>query len=382
VSGAQPPDKLGRSRIEDPIASGLAVARAAQRIGELEVAETTLAELYAAYPAHAEVAGSYARLLLAQGRHEEARDVAIAGGPLVGMRAEAAGLAAFQLGELEAADAAFAALEVDAAATGHAAGAGRALLLRGLVAHRRGQLGLASERYREAARRLGDAGERHAAATAEVGLGAVLVERGRASEALPVLASAGAVFGELRSADEVSAAELHRASALLLVGQLDGARAAAEAALAGSEGSHPLRGRALIVTGEAHRRLGDEPAALRCYREALAIAALRDDARGQLRAHIALAEAGQRDGDGVVATPGRPRAGGWRCAIRRRWRARPARRSATRPSRSPGPAPRPRPAPAMPIASSARFAVTPSRRSSPSACASPAWRAAKPTTPA
>jgi GAF domain-containing protein len=299
--GVSPPPDETRFAIdaEDPVRAGLAIARTAQRVGELDVAEATLAELHAGHPDHPEVAGAYARLLVEQARYAEAREVATSAGPLAGLRAEAAGLAAFHLGELDAADAAFAAIEIEAATSADGTAAGRAALLRGMVAHRRGQLGLASERYREAARRFTEAGERHAAAAAELDLGAVLVERGRASDALPLLTGAGQVLADVGSATEACVADLHRSSALLLLGQVDAARAAAEAALARTEQVPQLRARALIVAGDACKRLGDEPAALRHHRESLAIAALRDDARGQLRAHIALAEAGQHDGDGI-----------------------------------------------------------------------------------
>jgi serine/threonine-protein kinase PknK len=299
--GLAPPPTGSRFAIDaDPVRAGLAIARTAQRLGELDAAEATLAELHAAHPTHPEVAGTYARLLVLRARYQEARDVAAAAGPLAGLRAEAAGLAALHLGELDAADLAFAALEVEAATAGHGAAGGHAARLRGMVAHRRGQLGLASDRYREAARRLGEAGERHAAAAAELDLGTVLVERGRASEALVVLASAGTVLGELGSAIEACVVDLQRSRALLRVGQLDGAMAAAQAALARTDQAPQLRSRALIAAGEAGKRLGDEPAALRSYREALAVAVHRGDARDQLRAHVALAEAGQRDGDGLA----------------------------------------------------------------------------------
>ncbi|HEX4420330.1 MAG TPA: sigma 54-interacting transcriptional regulator [Kofleriaceae bacterium] len=288
----------------DPVVAGLVSARAAQRAGELDAAEAALAALHAAHPADAEVAGSYARLLVTRARYAEARRVALdpARGPataggLRGLRAEAAGLAAFYLGELDAADAAFAGLEVGAAAAGEPATAGRALSLRGMVAQQRGQLGLASDRYHEAWRRLGDAGELHAAATAELNLGTVLAERGRASEALPRLAAAGRVFAELGAATELCAAELNRGNALVLVGQIADARVAAEAAVARAGGAPHLRAFALIVAGDAARRLDDEPGAIRRYREALAIAVQRGDAHAQISARIALAEAGQRDAD-------------------------------------------------------------------------------------
>ena len=127
-----------------------------------------------------------------------------------------------------------------------------------MVAQQRGQLGLASDRYREAARRLGEVGEIHAAAIAELNLGTVLAERGRASEALPRLAAAGRVFAELGATTEQIAADLNRGNALLAVGQVDDARAAAERALARADGAPHLRAFALLVLGDARRRLGDD----------------------------------------------------------------------------------------------------------------------------
>src|SRR5262249_30365839 len=146
----------------EPVQARLIAARAAQHAGELDAAEAALAALHAAHPGHAEVAGRYAELLVARSRDREAREVAAACRPLAGLAAEAGGLAPCHLGELDAADAAFAALEVGAAASDDGAAAGRASWLRGMVARQRGQLGLASDRYREAARRLGEAGEVHA----------------------------------------------------------------------------------------------------------------------------------------------------------------------------------------------------------------------------
>src|SRR5262249_2568564 len=131
-------------------------------------------------------------------------------------------------------------------------------------------------------------------------LGTVLAERGRASEALPRLAAAGRVLAALGATTELIAADLNRGNALLAVGQLEEARAAADAALERAGGGAPhLRAFALLVVGDTRRRLGDEAGALRSYREALAIGAERGDAHAQISAYVALAEAGQRDGDGV-----------------------------------------------------------------------------------
>ena len=277
----------------DPVEAQLVVARAAQRSGDLDAAERTLARLHAQDPEHAEIAGTFARLLVTRSRFADARRVAtIGGGAVTGLRAEAAGLAAFYLGELEEADRAFATLEVSGTASGDGAAVGRALSLRGMVAQQRGQLGLASDRYRDAARRLAEVGEVHAAATAELNLGTALAERGRASEALPRLAAAGRVFADLGATTEQVAADLNRGNALLAVGQAAEARVAAEAAVARADGAPHLRAFALLVLGDAHGKLGDEPGAERCYREALAIGVERDDAHAQVSAYIALAEAG------------------------------------------------------------------------------------------
>ncbi len=272
----------------DAAEAQLVIARAQQRAGDLDAAEATLAALHRAHPAHAEVAGTYARLLVTRSRFADARAIARAGGTLAGLRAEAAGLAAFYLGELDEADRAFAALEAGA----DDATLGRALSLRGMVAQQRGQLALASDRYRQAATRLEAIGEIHAAATAELNLGTVLAERGRASEALPRLAAASSVFAQLGATTEQIAADLNRGNALLAVGLADEARAAAEAALA-REASPHLEAFALLVLGDAHRRLGDAAAAKSAYTDALALGREHGDAHAQISAYIALAEAGE-----------------------------------------------------------------------------------------
>ncbi|HEY5947431.1 MAG TPA: GAF domain-containing protein, partial [Kofleriaceae bacterium] len=177
-------------------------------------------------------------------------------------------------------------------AAGDGATVGRALSLRGMVAQQRGQLGLASDRYREAARKLDEVGEIHAAAVAELNLGTALAERGRASEALPRLAAASRVFAELGATTEQVAADLNRGNALLAVGQAEDAYAAADAALAHADGAPHLRAFALLVLGDSLRRLGEEKSAERSYREALAIGVERGDAHAQISAYVALAEAG------------------------------------------------------------------------------------------
>src|SRR5690606_4596270 len=75
----------------DPVAAQLVIARAAQRAGDLDAAEATLATLHAENPEHPDVAGTYARLLVTRSRFDDARRVASAGGALSGLRAEAAG---------------------------------------------------------------------------------------------------------------------------------------------------------------------------------------------------------------------------------------------------------------------------------------------------
>jgi transcriptional regulator with GAF, ATPase, and Fis domain/Tfp pilus assembly protein PilF len=287
----------------DPIEARLVLARTAQRAGDLAIAERELERLHADHPAHAEIAGTYARLLVTRSRYANARSVAtngaLANTPLSGLRAEAAGLAAFYLGELDAAESAFAALESGARAAHDTLSTGRALSLRGMVAQQRGHLAIASERYAEAAKRLGDVGEIHAAATAELNLGTVLAERGRASEGLPRLAAAERVFTELGATTELCAAELNRGNALVAVNQFAEAQLAAKAAVDRTTGVPHLRAFALIVYGDALERSGEHEAGATAYREALAIALERKDSHAQISAHIALAEAGLRDGDGV-----------------------------------------------------------------------------------
>ena len=276
----------------DPIEVQLFIARASQRAGNLDAAETQLAALYRDHPSHPDVAGIYARLLVTRSRYAAARQVAASAGPVVGLAAEAWGLAAFYLGDLDEAERLFAALEVTATTAGEDAALGRALSLRGMVAQQRGQLAIASDRYRDAMRRLRDSGELHAAAVAELNLGTVLSERGRAGEALPRLVAAGQVFATLGAATEQVAATMNRGNALLALGQVTEACAAAETALAGAHGAPHLRAFALLIIGDAKRRAGDNVGGEHAYREALRIAIDRCDIPAQLSARIALSEIG------------------------------------------------------------------------------------------
>jgi len=100
------------------------------------------------------------------------------------------------------------------------------------------------------------------------------------------------VFADLAATTEQVAADLNRGNALLAVGQAAEARTAAEQGLAQAAGAPHLRAFALLVLGDARRRLGDDAGAERAYREALAIGSERDDAHAQISAYIALAEAG------------------------------------------------------------------------------------------
>ena len=281
----------------------LVVARAAQRAGELDTAEATLGRLHAAHPTRDDVTGAYARLLVTRARYAEAAAIARGdGGPVAGLRAEALGLAALYQGELDDADRAFAALELGGTAAAEGATIGRALSLRGMVAQHRGQLALAGDRYREAARRLDEVGEIHAAATAELNLGTVLAERGHASESLPRLAAAARVFAALDATTESLAAELARANSLLAVGQVEDARGVADATVAAAAGAPHLRAFAMLVAGDARVRLGDGVTAERAYRGALELAQALGDAQAQLAAHVALAEAGHAPADEAAVT--------------------------------------------------------------------------------
>jgi transcriptional regulator with GAF, ATPase, and Fis domain/Tfp pilus assembly protein PilF len=276
----------------DPVQAHLLIARTTQRAGELDAAEAKLAALYAEQPSHPDVAGAYARLLVTRSQYALAQQVARSIGPPTGLRAEAAGLAAFYLGDLEQADQLFSSIESSAASTRDSAALGRALLLRGMVAQQRGQLALASDRYREAAKQLHAVGEIHAAAVADLNLGTVLSERGRPGEALPRLVEAWHVFGELGATTEQVAANVNRSNALLALGQIHDARATAESALRAAAGAPHLRAFALLVLGDTKRRLGEKSGAKTAYEEALQIATDRGDAQAQLSAHIALAELG------------------------------------------------------------------------------------------
>src|SRR3569623_2033131 len=109
---------------------------------------------------------------------------------------------------------------------------------------------------------------------------------------LPLPSSCSHAAAPLGATTEQIAADLNRGNALLAVGRAEEARAAAQAALA-REASPHLKAFALLVLGDAQRRLGDASAAKASYGEALAIGKEHGDAHVQISAYIALAEAGE-----------------------------------------------------------------------------------------
>jgi transcriptional regulator with GAF, ATPase, and Fis domain len=263
-------------------AARLIAARALQRLGALDAAEQVLAELYADAPADDELAGAYARLLVARARYGEA--AAIAGevtaltqrarrapAPGLALRLEAAGLAALYQGGLDDADRGFAGLETMARADGDDAITARALALRGMVAQQRGELALAAELHGKAGDAARRAGEVHAAAVADVNRGTALAERGQFGAAAPVLAAAVAALTELGAQAELVGAEFNHGNALLGLGDTAGARAAAGRAVARATaaGAPVMAVFARLLDGDCARRDGDLAAARASYADAV-----------------------------------------------------------------------------------------------------------------
>ena len=258
----------------------LVLARAHQRAGDGAAAETILAALAAEQPGDADVAGAYARLLVARGRYDDALAAVAAVGALPrssggALCAEAAGSALLYRGDAAAADARFVEAEAIAVALGDRALMGRARSLRGMAAQHRGDLAAASAWYRDAAVDSRAGGDLHAAAIAELNHGTTLAERGRHGEALPVLAAATAALAALGHVVERAAAEIDRGLSLLAVGQVDAADAAARAAAAAADVDRAphLAVFARLLAGDVARRRGDVERAAAAYEDARALAA-------------------------------------------------------------------------------------------------------------
>jgi Bacterial regulatory protein, Fis family len=327
----------------DALLAGVLGADALAGAGELDAADALLASLderladvrgdAAARDRRAELAGHRARLLVARGRHREARAVLAVTGSDTALAAEAAGRAALALGELPAAAHAFAALEARAAASGDTVTSGRAAALQAQLACERGQLALACDRYRAAARQLDELGELAAAAACEAALGRALIDRGRASCALAPLASAARRFAALEDRAAWGAAALARGTALARVGQLDAAAGAAAAVVAAAGDAPGLRAAALVLIGDTRHRLGDPAAGTTALHAALALATTHDDRPGQLAAHLALTAVGRGAADDAAVAA--------LCASdddRDRWTLARGRRALVAPATRPAPA--------------------------------------------
>ncbi len=287
----------------------LMLARARQKSGDLDSAQSVLAPMYGETPDDGEVAGAYARVLVARGRYTEAADVAgelPAGDTLDGgaaVRLESAGLAALYRGDPAAAAATFAELERRAGLAGDRALAGRALGLAGLAAHARGDIATAATLYERAAENARAAADVHAAAVYELNRATAHAERGRHGAALDALEAALAALQRLGDVPELAAALYNRGVELLMVGEVDAAARAAERALqiARAHGTPQMQLYARLLQGDVARRTGDRAAAAAAYRDALAAAGAEGPAaRERLVARInlgeVLAEAGDRAG--------------------------------------------------------------------------------------
>jgi transcriptional regulator with GAF, ATPase, and Fis domain len=324
VARAAAPDVLAPAEIAR---ARLVAARAAQRAGDLDTAEAELTALaselgvarhatedaaHVDATSHAtsddaalrvEVAGARARLLVSRGRHDDALAIAEAAlatapatmGPGAQLLLEAAGLAAFYRGDLDAAEARFAELERAAEHAGPAI-SGRAAALAAMVALQRGDLAGAAARQQVAAEAARTAGDFHAAAVADLNLATTLAERGRHGDALPVLARAIAALDALGARGERAAAEFNRGTALIAVGDVEGAEAAARAALGLADGDVAIY--AELLLGDIARRRGEAVAARKRYDAARERAA---GGHARLCALAARAELALAEGDAELA---------------------------------------------------------------------------------
>lgn len=282
--------------------AGLALARVRHKRGDLDGAERVLRTLIAherdeaSQAAGTHVArGMVARILIARGRYEDAERAA--GEPDIGpdatshvrlspglaLRLESAGLARLYRGDIDGAEHAFERLEQlarsqleresddDGVGVDGASGRatlGRALSLRGMVAHSRGNIAEAAVLYRDAGTHASAAGDVHAAAVYDINQATAHSERGRFGDALRALSSARDALARLGNVTQLAAALFNRGIALLSLGQIAAARRAAEEALRTARTPRMLAYAHLLV-GDTCRREGDLGRATTAYARAL-----------------------------------------------------------------------------------------------------------------
>jgi len=286
--------------------ANLCLARALQRSGDLERAEGTLARLRDSAAGNDDdddsVTGTYARVLVARARYDEALAAAgspadwppSCGGQARATRLEAAGLARLYTGDAEGADDAF--VELDRLDSGTWSAKARAL--RGMVAQARGDIASAADLYRQAEDLARERGEFHAAAVAAQNAGSALSERGRHSDALAAFDRAIVELRRLGADAELSWALYNRASALASLGELEAARRACEAAIEQTRraGAPQIRIYAAVLASEIAGREGRLGDAQSAAAEADALARREGQPRDRLFAAIGLAEARARAG--------------------------------------------------------------------------------------
>jgi transcriptional regulator with GAF, ATPase, and Fis domain/tetratricopeptide (TPR) repeat protein len=302
-------ERVSRSRNAERRRRGhIALARARQKSGDLDGAETALAALAGKFPDDSTARGAYGRLLVSRGRIDDAAEAAGdiepiiergLGNPGDPLRVEAGGLVELYRGDAAAADRAFAAIARRAERIGDGALAGRAAALRGLAAHHAGDIVRAAQLYGEAAAAATAAGEIHAAAVSQINQATAHSERGRAAKALAALDAALVSLRRLGQVSELPAALFNRGHALLCLGELDAARRGADQALALARelGTPQMEIYAQLLIGDVSRRQGELDAAAAAYRAALEVAGSAGADRDMLAVRLASAELLAERGD-------------------------------------------------------------------------------------
>jgi transcriptional regulator with GAF, ATPase, and Fis domain len=310
-------------------ALALVRAQALQRRGDYREAE---AALRSAIPEletedqRCQAAALLGRLMLQQGRSDEARQVtdaeaehllALGGGPLAPGGAallEVAGLARYYQGRLVEADRLFergeeAMQEADPPERSRLA---RFVNLRGMVASGRGELEGAARLYQRALELVLRGGDPHGRATYLCNVGSMLLDTGRLGESLDRITAAIRDLERLGRTTELAQARCNLANLLLLLGDLD--HADRELHRAGElllrAGSQHTEGFLLMLQADLLRRRGQPEPAAEKYREAgerlAAAGADRERALAEIYRADALREAGELSAARDLLSPMQP----------------------------------------------------------------------------
>ncbi len=321
--------RASRSRVPAIAERGLgARARVSEHRGQAREATVFLEEILAKHEDDAQTRARLAKNLLLRGKFEEAEAQgrralgdagadASQGTAASTLALETLGLVALYRGETSTAAQRFQDMAARCDDAHDKAGLGRARALQGMCAQKQGKLADAADFYGQAHTHAINAGAWHAAAVALLNRATVEHRRAHYAQALDSLASALPGLQHSGTPFELAAAHCNRGNLLLMLGEIEAARSAANVCmeLAQAATEPRLLYFARLLLGDIAWRTGDQGQALADFDAAHALATQHELADGvhaalrlqEMRAHSGLAPlpVGAGPGGAASSVPGR-----------------------------------------------------------------------------